>query len=146
MKMFRSYYLIISALLITISGCDKSKLKCENIASTGRIIGYNPCLNYTTFNKVSGAGFVIEIDNGLSKDTAVTYDISEGLFVFLPSYIDNAYSSFLFRPEVQNLFRIKFNYKISNQKTIVLCFNQNTADFLRAVREKEIDIFCIDKL
>ncbi len=145
MKMFKSYYLLIPAFLFAIPGCGKNKLTCENAASTGRIIGYHPCLNYTTFNKVSGAGFVIEIDNGLSKDTTVTYDLSEGLFVFLPAYIDKAYSSFLFRPEVQNLFRIKFNYESSNQKTIVLCFNQNTADFYRAVREKEIDLSCIDK-
>lgn len=128
-------------------GCRK-KNRCETVTSTGRIIGYNPCGTYVQANRVYGAGFVIELDKATSKDTVVTYQIPEDLFVFKPEYIDKTYSSFLFRPEVQNLFKINFNYKIATdeEKTVIICSGMiNTAWYDAAVRHREIFVSCISK-
>ena len=142
-----SFFILIFFMVIASSGCKKSAdRQCTGALATGRIIGYDPCLNYTTFNKVDGAGFVIEINNENAKDTVVTYDIPGGLFTFLPQYRDGLYSSYLFRPDVQDLFRIKFNYHFAkpDEKTIVICNGTiNTADFSAAVKESEVIVSCI---
>ena len=140
---------VISSMIFASNSCKKNpdtSIQCTGVSANGRIIGYDPCLNYLTFNKVQGAGFVIEVNNGSSKDTVVTYDIPEGLFNFLPQYKDGSYSSYLFRPEVQDLFKIKFNYRLAkdNEKTFVVCGGTiNWADFLAAVKEREIITSCI---
>lgn len=135
---------LLFLILICANSCKKDKACVAT--SKGRIIGYDPCLNFSTFGKVQGAGFVIEIDNGASKDTTVTYGIPERQFVFQQSYIDPGYSSYLFRPEVQNLFKLKFNYRLagSNELSFVPCNGMiNTAYFQAAVKGREIFVSCI---
>ena len=133
----------------TIFGCKKDKSpKCYSETGKGRIIGYDPCAHFKQANRVYGAGFVIELDKTTSKDTVVTYQIPEGLFVFKPEYIDGSYSSYLFRPEVKDLFKINFKYKVAadNEKTTIVCpGNINTADFSAAVRGREIFVSCVSK-
>jgi hypothetical protein len=141
----RSAFIFFFLLLLLCSCRKNGNFSCEKLISVGRIIGYDPCLHFRTFNKVKDAGFVIEIDKSGTKDTVVTYDIPEGLFTFQSSYIDGSYSTYLFRPEVQDLFKIRFNFRPSPDRTFVICFNQYISDFTRAVKEREIDILCISK-
>jgi hypothetical protein len=136
--------LSLALIVFCFGGCKKDKF-CIATAK-GRIIGYDPCWYFVNTGKVTGSGFVIEIDHGSSKDTTVTYGLPEGKFVFKQSYIDGSYSSYLFRPEVQDLFKIKFNYRLAkeNEKTAIPCLGIiNIADFLAAVKGKEIFISCI---
>ena len=141
--------IVITLLVFLIASCKKNKLSnCYPENANGRIIGYDPCRHFLTFNKVAGAGFVIEIDKGNSKDTVVTYGIPEGVFDFQSNYIDGSYSSYLFKTNVQDLFRIKFSYRevTDNEKTFVVCNGTiNTAHFLASVKGKEIFISCISK-
>ncbi|MCK9403781.1 MAG: hypothetical protein M0Q26_10320, partial [Chitinophagaceae bacterium] len=70
-------------ILTMFFSCKKEKTGlCQNVSSRGRIIGYDPCRYYTPINKRKDAGFVIEIDNGIAKDTVVNYSIPEHLFLF----------------------------------------------------------------
>lgn len=141
------FFLLLT--ILTIVGCKKDNTqKCYLKTGKGRIIGYNPCGTYVQANRVNGAGFVIELDKGISKDTVVTYQIPEDLFVFKPEYIDKTYSSFLFRPEVQDLFKINFKYKVAteSEKTVIICSGMiNTAWYDAAVRNREIFVSCISK-
>lgn len=132
-------------ILILFFSCKKKSETCETANTSGRIIGYDPCRRYDKV-PLKDAGFVIEIDNGNTKDTAIKYGMPENLFVFQPSYIDGSYSSYLFRPEVQDKFKIKFKYRYAadNEKTTVLCDGMvNVADFNRAVKGKEVFVSCI---
>jgi len=139
----------IALALCLLAGCKKNKASnCYSETAKGRIIGYHPCASYVQANRVFGAGFVLELDKTTSKDTVVTYQIPEGLFIFRPDYIDGSYSSYLFRPEVQDLFKINFKYKVAgeNEKTFIVCNGiVNTADFGAAVKGREIFIACISK-
>lgn len=134
--------------LIMFLSCKKEKTGlCQNVSSRGRIIGYDPCRYYTPINKRKDAGFVIEIDNGITKDTVVNYSIPEGFFQF--PYI-NDYAAmngqFLYALDIQDKFKIKFNYRfaLDNEKTAVPCLaNIWTAPFNAAVKGKEIFITCI---
>lgn len=100
-KITLSAFAIMLLMLTLFFSCKKKKGEIYETANTnGRIIGYNPCRHFIDGGKASGTGFVIENDKGTIKDTAVTYNIPENLFVFQYSYIDGSYSSFLFRPEV----------------------------------------------
>lgn len=137
--------LILFGILI-IEGCKKKNL-CEIVSSKGRIIGYNPCRYYTPLNNRKDAGFVIEIDNGSNKDTVVSYNIPNDIFQF-PNVDDFAATNgqFLYTPDVQDIFQIKFNYRFTpeNEKTAVLCLaNIWTAPFNAAVKSKEVYITCI---
>lgn len=137
----------IIMLLIFSSGCDRQQLqRCETAMTHGRIIGYNPCRQYIEWGKVEGAGFVVEIDNGTTKDTTVTFGIPENLFQFHPEYIDGSYSSFVFRPEIQEKLKVNvsFRYAGNNEKTLIFCNGMiNTADYDSAVKGKEILVTCI---
>ena len=123
------------------------KKKICDANTNGRIIGYDPCRHYYSGRPIYGSGFVIEIDNGTPKDTVVTYQIPDNLFEFKDSYIDG-YSSFLFRPQVQDMFKIKLSYRYAadNEKTIYAsaCLAP-TGYFDAATRGKEIFISCITK-
>ena len=134
-----------------IYSCNKKRdTSCDNPASKGRIIGYDPCRHYSAAtSKVQGLGFVIEIDNGALKDTVVTYEIPDGLFQF-PAI--NMYATisgqFLYAPGIHENFLIKFNYKVAMdfEKTPVICtHNILTIPFERAVKGKEILISCVSK-
>ncbi len=144
----KQIFLFLIAVLLLL-GCKKDKSpKCYSITGKGRIIGYDPCAHFVQANRVYGAGFVLELDKTTSKDTVVTYQIPEGLFTFKPEYIDGSYSSYLFRPAVQDLFKINFMYKVTadNEKTFIVCSGLvNTADFGAAVRGREIFASCISK-
>ena len=136
---------IILFILTLFSSCKKKNDACETANTNGRIIGYDPCRRYDKV-PLKDAGFVIEIDNGTTKDTTVKYGMPENLFVFQPSYIDGSYSSYLFRPEVQDKFKIKFKYKYAadNEKTTVICDGMvNTAHFDAAVKGTEVFLSCI---
>lgn len=138
------------ALLVFVFGaCKKNKTpNCYSTSGKGRIIGYHPCAHYLQANRTYGAGFVVEIDKTISKDTIATFQIPEGLFTFKPEYIDGSYSSYLFRPEVQDMFKITFTYKIAgdNEKTNIVCNGMiNTAHYDASVRNREIFISCISK-
>ncbi len=139
--------LIFFLALFSSSSCKKTK---ECLAtSKGRIIGYDPCRYYTPINKIKDAGFVIEIDNGVTKDTVVSYNISDDLFQF--PYIDGNTATngqFLYTPDTQDKFKIKFNYRfaLENEKTAVICLaNIWTGPFYAAVKGKEIFITCISQ-
>lgn len=136
-------------LILVLASCKKNKTaNCHSISAKGRIIGYHPCANYIQANRVYGAGFVVEIDKTTSKDTVVTFQIPEGFFILKPDYIDGSYSSYLFRPAVQDMFKINFNFKIApdNEKTNIICNGMvNTADYTASVRNKEIFISCVSK-
>ena len=89
-----------------------------------------------------------EIDKTTKKDTVETFQIPEGFFIFKPEYIDASYSSYLYKPEVQDIFKITFAYKIAeiNQKTNIVCNGMvNTADYTASIRNREILISCILK-
>ncbi len=141
-------FLFLVAAISTFS-CKKDKSpKCYSEIGYGRIIGYHPCADFVQANKVYGAGFVIELDKATSMDTLVTFRIPEGLFNFKPEYIDGSYSSYLFKPEIQNLFKINFKYKIAgdNEKTNIICNGMvNTAWYDAVIRNREIFVSCISK-
>lgn len=138
-------FILIHFVLIS---CKKEITSSYKERGEGRIIGHHPCRNFISHNKVAGAGFVIEINKGTTMDTVVTYDIPENLLEFQSSYIDGSYSYFLFRPEVQNLFNIKFNYKIADEgeREPVLCNGLIfTAPYNAAVQGREILMSNIEK-
>jgi hypothetical protein len=146
-SLLRRVLLTIGILLPIIYSCEKHKsIPCETNAK-GRIIGYDPCRYYNPITHREDAGFVIEIDNGISKDTAINYSIPGGLFEF--PYISDytaTIGQFLYAPDIQNKFKIKFNYRLAleNEKTAVPCkANINTALFNAAVKGKEIFMTCI---
>ncbi len=137
--------LLLFGVLI-IEGCKKKNL-CETVTSRGRIIGFDPCHYYTPSNNLKGAGFVIEIDNGMMKDTVVNYSIPQDIFQF-PNVDDFAATNgqFLYTPDIQDKLKIKFNYRFAlyNEKTAVLCNGMVwTGPFYAAVKGKEIFITCI---
>lgn len=140
--------LLLLAIFI-IAGCRKKNNLCETVSSKGRIIGYDPCRYYTPSNKLKGAGFVIEIDNGITKDTVVNYGISGNLFQF--PYIDGYAAmngQFLYAPDIQDKFKIKFNYRfaLDNEKTFIPCLaNIWIGPYYAAVKGKEIFITCISQ-
>jgi hypothetical protein len=141
--------LLITLLFLssrTIQSCKKKENLCENVISKGRIIGYNPCRYYTPANQRKDAGFVIEIDNGTTKDTAVAYNIPTDIFEF-PSIDGFAATNgqFLYSVNIQEKQKIKFNYRFASEteKTAVLCLGSiNTAPYDAAVKRKEIFMTC----
>lgn len=144
----KQIFLFVIAVFAILSCKKDQSPNCYSESAKGRIIGYHPCATYIQANRIKGAGFVVELDKITSKDTVVTYQIPEGLFVFKPEYIDGSYSSYLFRPGIQNLFKVNFNYKVpaNGEKTIIVCNGMiNTAHFDVAVREREIFVSCITK-
>ena len=119
---------------------------CATVSSKGRIIGWNPCCHFMNSNKVMGAGFIIEIDNGATRDTVASYNMPDGLFQFLPSYILDSHSNYLFVPDVQDKFKIKFNYRFvpDDEKKYCLCSGSvYTGGFFIATKGKQIVITCI---
>ena len=103
--------------MLIILGCRKDTSKtCYPEKGVGRIIGYDPCGYYSNPNKVNGAGFVIEIDKGILKDTVLTYQIPDGLFEFpMIDYLSTVNGNYLFSPEFQSRYRINFNYKTATE-------------------------------
>lgn len=142
--MKKAFFFAVIALSLSNSSCKKNR-DCVS-TSKARIIGYDPCRMFTSIGRVEGAGFVLEVENGTAKDTVVTYKIPEGKFVFEAAYVDPAYSSYLFRPEVQDKFKIKMNYRLAgaNEQTFVPCNGMiNTADFYAAVKGREAFVSCL---
>ena len=147
--LFMKLLFFLTLFILMFSSCKKNKnSNCYSTNGKGRIIGYHPCANYVQANRLFGAGFVVEIDKTTKKDTVETFQIPEGFFIFKPEYIDASYSSYLFKPEVQDIFKITFAYKIAeiNQKTNIVCNGMvNTADYTASIRNREILISCILK-
>ncbi len=134
--------------LILNTNCKKAK-PCYINNCTGRIIGFDPCKNYGYNGKVDGSGFVIERVLNSIKDTVVCYDLPEGLFTFQNSYFNSGYSSYLFEPNTQNLFKINFYFKdlTENEKLFFVCAPLvTTADFNAATKGKQIKTSCLFKL
>ena len=143
------FLLFFLSSTVMFLGCKKKDNLCETVSSKGRIIGFDPCRYYTPSNKTEGAGFVIEIDNGTTKDTVVNYSIPQDLFQF-PDIVGFAATNgqFLYAPDIQNKLKIKFNYRfaLDNEKTAVLCNGMVwTGPFDAAVKGKEIFITCISQ-
>ncbi|MEJ7822825.1 MAG: hypothetical protein WKF85_10915 [Chitinophagaceae bacterium] len=143
-KQFLFFFLLVTSIVL---GCKKKDDLCETVSSKGRIIGYDPCRYYTPMTIRKDAGFVIEFDNGITKDTVVNYSIPYDLFQF-PNIKDYAATNgqFLYAPDIQDKFKIKFNYRfaLDNEKTAVPCLaNIWTGPFYNAVKGKEIFITCI---
>ena len=142
-------FLIIGSILIAF-GCKKAKTNTRySEKGIGRIIGYDPCGYYTNPNKVNGAGFVIEIDKGILKDTVLTYQIPDGLFEFpVIDYWSTVYGNFLFPSELQSRYRIKFNYKTAteNEKMGYACLAiVNAGPIYAATKGNQILVFDIAK-
>ncbi|MDP1763710.1 MAG: hypothetical protein Q8L07_07455 [Sediminibacterium sp.] len=123
---------------------------CATVSSKGRIIGFDYCYNFMSAQKVMGAGFIIEIDNGATRDTALTYGIPDSLFQFLPSDRVDGMFPYLFKPEVQDKFKIKFNYTFTSNNAFHNYDCNVPANIqlppLFSFRRKEILITCISPL
>lgn len=148
MKHIQFVTILLLLNVLIIDGCKKKNL-CETVTSKGRIIGYNPCWYYTPLNNRKDAGFVIEIDNGTTKDTVVSYNIPNDIFQF-PFVDDFAATNgqFLYAPDIQDKLQIKFNYRfaLENEKTAIVCRGSiYTAPFDAAVKRKEIFTTCLSK-
>lgn len=146
MKYIQFFGLLLLSGVLSIEGCKKKKL-CEKVYYSGRIIGYNPCWYYSPVNNRADAGFVVEIDNSINKDTVVSYNIANDIFQF-PSVDDFSASNgqFLYAAVAQDKFQIKFNFRFAPQteKTAIVCRgNVYTAPFDAAVKGKEVIINCI---
>jgi hypothetical protein len=148
----RKFSIIIMGVICTLiySSCKKNKTPqevCFDNLATGRIIGYDPCRSFAEYGKNFGAGFTMErVVNGV-KDTVVCYNIPENLYQFQANYI-TINSSFLFDPNIQNLHKISFYYRNVNpsERNYFICSPlANPADFLVAIKDKEIKISCITK-
>jgi hypothetical protein len=141
---------IFLLIVFSVLSCKKDKeTNCYTERGIGRIIGYDPCGYYKSPNSVNGAGFVIEIDKGTSKDTVVTYQIPDGLFEFPTiDYLATIDGSFLFPVELQNRYKVNFNYKVAaeNEKQVCICTAiVNVGPYYQAVKNKQILISSISK-
>lgn len=142
--MKRSISVVLAGMLCiqwVLFSCNKEKIvsdqvaavvkpnpdTCVNVSSKGRIIGFNPFMSFLNFDTARfvkydntlGPGYVIEIENGVTKDTVITYRITTtNNFLLKPSH-DNIGSLYLFKREFQDSLKIKFNYKLVNEKTEV---------------------------
>ncbi len=145
-----SRLLIFILIIITVTSCKKDKrLKCYNTTSTGRIIGFDPCSYYKDPAHVYGYGFVLEIDNGTTKDTVANYQIPDGLFVFPPIENWNAYNGeFLFAADLQDRYKISFSYKTASGSELisVVCPGIiNLGPYSQAVKNRQVLLSCISK-
>jgi hypothetical protein len=86
----------------------------------GYIVGFEPC-SYQHNDKL---GFAI-ITTDL-RDTLMTYNLPDSIFVFPPEYFNNYYNSGYFPSKARYEFKIKFTYTIANKDQQV--FNLCTAD------------------
>lgn len=145
-----SRLLIVILIIITVTSCKKDKrLKCYSTTTTGRIIGFDPCSYYKDPAHVYGYGFVIEIDNGATKDTVANYQIPDGLFVFPPIETWVAYNGdFLFASDLQDRYKISFSYKIATGSELIsfVCPGiVNQGPYYQAVKNRQVLISCISK-
>lgn len=143
-------FLFLILIITFVTGCKKDKrLKCYNTASTGRIIGFDPCSYYKDPSHVYGYGFAIEIDKGTTKDTVATYQIPDGLFVFPPIESWVAYNGeFLFATDLQDRYKISFTYKIASGSELIsiVCPGIiNLGPYYQAVKNRQVLISCVTK-
>ncbi|HRP33074.1 MAG TPA: hypothetical protein PKV73_14345 [Agriterribacter sp.] len=115
-------------------GCKKDN-NCKDKVK-GRIIGFHPCWYYAPSNERKDGGFVIEIEDGSSKDTVVSFQIPSNLFPF-PEINQMAAinGQYLYPPSLQDQFKIELSYRLipETEGTFVLCLgNVNIAPFLQA--------------
>lgn len=139
-----------TSLIILLFGCNTDRAKevivvkpensvqtpkdtCLNVSSKGRIIGFNPFMSFLNFDtsrfvkwdSTLGPGYLIEIENGLTKDTVITYRITYNNFILSPSKNKTASMGF-FKSEYQDSLKIRFNYKIVDNKTKLIPFFSTT--------------------
>lgn len=172
---YLAYYLII---IIILSGCvkDQNELNniqtsstiensnvdsCLNPASKGRIIGFNPWqsfLNFDTSRFINynsllglGPGYLIEIDNGTTKDTCITYRMTYKDFIIRPTK-DNIDFLYLFKSDYQDSLKIKFNYHtVSDNTQLVKFAATGYTQVLFGIwdkfieNKKEISLSCVSK-
>lgn len=143
-----NFLLMVSIFIL--NGCKKNKTQtCYAEKGIGRIIGYDPCGYYKNPDKIYGAGFVIEIDKGTTKDTMVTYKIPDGLFEFPEiDYWSTVNGNFLFPTQLQNRYKINFSYKMAteSEKMGYVCPDiVNLGPFYGATKGKQILINCVSK-
>lgn len=130
---------------------------CINTSSKGRIIGFDPSMSFLNFDTARfikydstlGPGYIIEIDNGATKDTSLTYRISTTLFKFQPSTY-NIGSLYLFKKEYQDSLKVKFNcrFALDNEKTEVFYASATNDPVLYiwpnfSKNKKEIVVSCV---
>lgn len=128
---------------------------CVTLSAKGRIIGFDPTMNFLNFDTsrfinydpTLGPGYLVEIDNALTRDTVITYRIKTNNFTFSPSH-DKIASFYLFKPEFQDSLKIKFNYKTVIEKTIVFAvFNTGGTEssrwFYFLKNRKEVALSCV---
>lgn len=145
------WWLLFFTLIFISGSCRKdSTSSCYALTGTGRIIGFDPCAYYENPDDVSGAGFVLEIDNGFSKDTFATYQVPNGLFDFPEiDYWESVNGAFLFPQELQDDYKIRFSYKTptENEKVAYACLAiVNTGPFFAATKGRQLLLKCISKI
>ena len=150
MTTMRCSYLATICVILLLSCNKDKKFPCFPETATGRIIGFDPCVYYNSSDTVYGAGFVLEINNGLSRDTVATYQIPNGLFDFPeidPVLATNG--AFLFPIELQDNYKIRFSYRrpFDNELTAYVCpGNINIALFYWATKGEQVLVNCVSKL
>lgn len=134
---------------------------CMNPESQGRIIGFNPWqsfLNYDTSRFINynsslglGPGYLIELDNGTTKDTCITYRMTYKDFTFSPIK-ENIDFLYLFKSDYQDSLKIKFNYHtVSNNTQLVKFGMDGNTQVLFGIwdrfikNKKEISLSCVSR-
>jgi hypothetical protein len=115
----------------TYSNENTNADRCLNPTSKGRIIGFNPWqsfLNFDTSRFINynsslglGPGYLIELDNGITKDTCITYRMTYKDFTISPTK-DNIDFLYLFKRDFQDSLKIKFNYHTVSDNTQLVKF------------------------
>ena len=166
--------LLLFASVIVIPGCYKennndtqsqsslnaivtSKDTCVNPSSKGKVIGFNPLMNFLNFDtsrfikydSTLGPGYLIEIDNDITKDTVICYRIITDHFQYKPLQ-GNIASLYLFNQQYQDSLKIKFNYHIITDKTEIKPFAVTDIEYARfsiwfnyIKNKKEIAMSCV---
>jgi len=139
----------------TASQPVKDDTTCVTLSAKGRIIGFDPTMSFLNFDTsrfinydpTLGPGYLVEIDNALTRDTVITYRIKTNNFTFSPSH-DRIASFYLFKPEFQDSLKIKFNYTTVIEKTVVFAvFNTGGTEssrwFYFLKNRKEVALSCV---
>lgn len=104
-----NHFIFITAIFFIVSySCDKEANEYQT--SEGYIIGFDPCEGDV---KTSNRGFIIACNN--LRDTFVTYNLPDTVFVF-PQYLFSNYIYSCMFPDSEYLnYKIKFQYRFANE-------------------------------
>jgi hypothetical protein len=119
--------ILLGFLFIMCDRNDKDKIP----QNEGYIVGFDPC-SYQHNYKL---GYAIITTN--LKDTLMTYNLPDSIFIFPPEYFYNYFNSGYFPSKARYEFKIKFTYTIANkdQQVYNLCTTDiNAADFINSVQ------------